>query len=298
MSEVLDKPEIITISRFLDPTNDVAFKRIFENTARLIDFLNSLLERRIGSRIVSVMPISIEELPNIGDGKRSLFDIKVKDDEGKTYVIEMQRGHDSYFKSRIQCYGAHTLVSMLRKGEEKPYVNATPVIVVSISKHNLFDETVPCISFHKSVEDTTGTCHLQLLRYLFIELGKFTKTEDELQTIEDEWVFFFKSWEYLKEPPSHVKDQFVKEAYKEIERFNWSVEQYDAYFRADMTFWQEVENLDERYERGKKEGKDEGKAEGKAEGMAYVAKKLFAQGKDAKYISDLTGLTEDEIKRL
>jgi len=49
---------------------------------------------------------------------------------------------------------------------------------------------------------------------------------------------------------------------------------------------------------GKAEGLAEGEAQGKLKEKLEIARNLLAKGLDAKFISETTGLTEAEIKKL
>lgn len=51
-------------------------------------------------------------------------------------------------------------------------------------------------------------------------------------------------------------------------------------------------------EGAKEEGRAEGEAKGKAEGKAEIAKNMLVAGMSIEQISDLTGLSPVEIKRL
>src|SRR5437016_1401587 len=77
-------------TRYLDPTNDVAFKKVFGDKSRLRDFLNAILRLPEGFKIKELDFIPTEEVPDLGQGKRSIFDLKCKDESGNVYVVEMQ----------------------------------------------------------------------------------------------------------------------------------------------------------------------------------------------------------------
>ena len=279
----------MTTQRFLDPTNDVAFKKVFvDKQERLISFLNSLLKERMGGKIISIAFLPTEEIPNLGQGKRNMFDLKVKDEHGRIYVVEMQRKPDKHFVLRVQLYASHALVSNVTKGSTGRDI--IPVIVISICDHKIFGDEVPCVSFHRTTEEETNECHLFLLKYLFIELPKFIKTEEELKTIEDDWIYFFKHSSELKEVPKNIRDENVIEAYKEIEQFNWSTEEYDAYVRASMTLDSELTKIETAFE--------EGKAEGREEEKIQIIKNLLSSGLDIKTMSESTGLSESEVEKL
>jgi predicted transposase/invertase (TIGR01784 family) len=77
-------------NRYLDPTNDVAFKRVFSDKEILMDFLNSAMHLENERKIIDLEYIESEEVPDIGQGKRSMFDIKVTDQSNRKYIVEMQ----------------------------------------------------------------------------------------------------------------------------------------------------------------------------------------------------------------
>ena len=94
--------------RYLDATNDVAFKKVFSNKEILIDFLNSMLHLTEGNKITELHFVPQEEIPDLGQGKRSIFDIKVLDLSGFWYIIEMQNRPDEFFLKRVQVYASST----------------------------------------------------------------------------------------------------------------------------------------------------------------------------------------------
>ncbi|UZW38584.1 PD-(D/E)XK nuclease family transposase [Rickettsia conorii] len=53
--------------------------------------MNSLLRLLQGDRIIDLSYITTEQLPLFLEGQRSLFDLQVKDETGRWYIIEMQR---------------------------------------------------------------------------------------------------------------------------------------------------------------------------------------------------------------
>ena len=95
------------MQRYLDPTNDSLFKKIFSDKERLKEFLNSILDLPEEYRIKEIEFIPAEQLPIIHRGKKSNFDLKVKDASGNWYIIEMQKKSESDYLKRVQYYTAH-----------------------------------------------------------------------------------------------------------------------------------------------------------------------------------------------
>ena len=279
------------MSRYLDATNDVAFKKVFSHKEILTDFLNSILRLPEGKHIEELHFVPQEEVPDLGQGKRSIFDIKVRDQSNFWYIVEMQNRPDELFLKRVQVYAASAYSNQLLKGED--YKGMMPVVVVSIVNGVLFPQEVECINRHSTREEKTNIQHLFELSYVFVELGKFIKTEEELETIEDFWLFYLSQSTKVKHPPEKVKDINILKAYEVLERFNWDEIAYDAYIRAKLLADTEKLNLNESFEKGVEQGIEKGKAEGKV----GIAKTMIAKGFDEKAILELTGLTIQEVKK-
>ena len=275
------------MSRYLDATNDVAFKKVFSHKEILADLLNSILRLPEGKKIEELHFVPQEEVPDLGQGKRSIFDIKVRDQSGFWYIVEMQNRPDELFLKRVQVYAASSYSNQLLKGEN--YKGMMPIVVVSIVNGVLFPQEVECINRHSTREEKTNIQHLFELSYVFVELGKFIKTEEELESIEDFWLFYLSQSTQVKHPPEKVKDANILKAYEVLERFNWDEIAYDAYIRAKLLADTEKLNLNESFEKGIEQGIETGKIE--------IAKTMINKGFDAQAILEITGLTVEEVKK-
>lgn len=93
-----DKPERKGRQQYAELLCDFMFKRLFGSEANkdvLIGFLNMLLE---DSDIVDVDFIPTEHLGETEDDRKSIFDISCRCSDGKTFIIEMQRGRQKHFR--------------------------------------------------------------------------------------------------------------------------------------------------------------------------------------------------------
>ena len=123
---------------FLNPTTDIAFKKLFGNAQHadiLISFLNSILKRKPGEEIVDVVFNNPNYVPNLPDDKAVIIDVLCTDQMGKKYVIEMQAARQNFFLERAQFYIALMLANQLKSGEE--YTKLRPVIFVAILDFDL-----------------------------------------------------------------------------------------------------------------------------------------------------------------
>lgn len=272
------------MQRYLDPTNDVGFKKVFGDKARLQDFLNSILRLPAGERISQIEFVPTDEIPDLGQGKRSLFDLKCQDESGRYFLIEMQSQRTPGLMKRLQYYGSHAYVSQLKSGQD--HKSLLPVVVVTVMKKSIFSEPTDVITFHRVLEIKTKKNYLEDLSYVFVELDKFHKSETELASYEDEWLFFLKEADLISQAPSNIKDKMVLQAFETMEMANWSPEAYDAYIRARLLLETEEMTGEERFNKGK--------AEGKAEAHMETALKMREKGMTAELIASVTGIVLED----
>ncbi|WP_374698304.1 PD-(D/E)XK nuclease family transposase [Wolbachia endosymbiont (group B) of Limnophora tigrina] len=84
----------MAISKFLDPKNDFAFRRIFgsvNNKDILIHFLNDMLGLTGVDQIEDVSFLSPIQAPDIASQKQSIVDVLCTDSAGTQLIIEMVR---------------------------------------------------------------------------------------------------------------------------------------------------------------------------------------------------------------
>lgn len=68
--------------------------------------------------------------------------------------------------------------------------------------------------------------------YTFLELPKFEKTIDELETLTEKWCYFFKhAYETNEEDLNKIvgKDVAISHAYQELDRFYWTKVELNTY---------------------------------------------------------------------
>ncbi|MBH1989291.1 MAG: Rpn family recombination-promoting nuclease/putative transposase [Myxococcaceae bacterium] len=287
------------MQRYLDPTNDVGFKKVFGDPIRMMDFLNNILRLSAGKRIQKVEFVPTEQIPDLGQGKRSLFDLKCQDESGTYFLIEMQCRRSPIFLKRMQYYGAHAYTSQIQAG--KKHADLLPVVVVAVLKESILPSNIEAISYHRTLEEKTGQHHLRELSYVFVELEKFHKTEKELLNFEDEWLFFLRDAHTRSHPPL-LKDLCVSQAFEAMERANWTPEEYDAYVRARLLLETEELSAKEQFDLGMVEGEAIGLEKGKPIwtelANLQTARNLLILKVDKPTISKATGFSLEKIEQL
>jgi predicted transposase/invertase (TIGR01784 family) len=272
--------------QFADIKNDIAFRKIFGNenkTVILISFLNAVLKLEGNSKMSWVEILNPYQLPIVLGAKSTILDVKAKDKTGSEYIVEMQVTEKIGFAKRVQYYSAKSYSSQLNVGEN--YHKLKPTIFIGILNFE-FLETENYLSRHLILDAETQEHKLKDLDFNFIELPKFHKTERELQTLIDKWVFFIKNAEDLTVIPSNIDDEGLRSAYVEADKHTWSKADLEAYEYARMRETDELTREIFVVQKAQLSTQNE------------IAKNLITLGLDNTTIAQGTGLTMEQIEEL
>jgi predicted transposase/invertase (TIGR01784 family) len=264
--------------QFADIKNDIAFRKIFGNekkTEILISFLNAVLKMEGKREITSVEILNPYQLLIVLGAKSTILDVKAKDKLGNEYIVEMQVTDKIGFAKRVVYYSAKSYSSQLNS--EENYYHLKPTIFIGILNF-IFLDSENYISRHLILDIETKEHKLKDLDFNFIELPKFDKSEKDLQSLLEKWVYFIKNAENLTVMPSNLDDEGLKNAYKEADRHHWKKEDLEAYQYARM---RETDDIAE-----------------KILILQNIAKKLLKRNFTNEEIEEGTGLTWEQIQEL
>ena len=298
------------LTKYLDPTNDVAFKKIFgteKNKDILIHFLNDILVFRSKQPIVEVEFLKTEQDPEIASRKTSIVDILCKDSQGSLYIVEMQVARTQGFEKRAQYYASKTYCSQAGIGDKYP--DLKEVVFIAIADFIMFPNKKKYKSDHVILDRESHEHDLKDFTFTFIELPKFKKQINKLCNIQEKWCYFFKhAQETSSEQLDKIigKDVVIQKAYRELDRFHWSPEALLTYEESEKRMNDYLSSLGQKFIEGKIEGKIEGLAEGiekgKQEGerkrQIAMAKKMLQKKLSLKEVVEFTELKLEEVKKI
>jgi predicted transposase/invertase (TIGR01784 family) len=228
----------MAISKFLDPKNDVAFKKVFGSEKHkdiLIHFINDILELQGNNQIEEVEYLSPMQDPEISSKKQSIVDVLCKDKNGVQIIVEMQVAPTKGFEKRAQYYAAKAYSRQLNSGQKADgvYQNLKEVIFIAIADCIIFPDKAAYKSDHVILDKKNYEHDLQDFSFTFIELPKFKKDKiEELSSIVEKWCYFFKN--AAKTSEEDLKrligsDLVIEQAYDALSQFNWSEKELVAY---------------------------------------------------------------------
>ena len=277
--------------QFLDPTIDIAFKKVFGNQARpeiLISFLNSILDLPEGEKISSVIITDPCNQPDTPKLKRSIVDVRCTDQKNRQFIIEVQVENQNDYIQRSEYYVAMAIARQLESGD--PYTKIVPVIFLGILKFKLFDGD-DYLSTHRILNVKTHEVTHKHASYTYIELPKFNKKLEELTTVADKWISLIKNAESFHDIPSQM--QMPLELDKALELLNKGTMTSNELAVYDIL-------VDERRVELsiKNTAIADSLKQGRKEAALAIAQQLLAKGIDAQTIAACTGLSVDELKKL
>ena len=258
-------------------------------------------ERKKG-RLSNIRYLNPEQLGLTREDRKSVFDVCCKTDSGEEFIVEMQKERQTYFRDRALYYSTYPLREQGRKGDWN--YRLTPVYMVGILDFTLdhpagngtgeagMEEKL--IYRYSLRESETGEEMTENLRFVFVELGTFRKSESELRGMLDKWMYVLKNLSRLTERPVELQERIFRRLFEAARIAAFTREELDEYTNDMMTENDRRNAID--YAR--KQGRAEGRAEGEMVGKLSVAQRMLAAGLDPKMISEMTGLAEPEIRGL
>ena len=268
----------------LSVKRDIVFKRIFAhkgNEEFLTEFLSSLLNIKI-KNIEIMHDIHLEK--DIEDDKLGIIDVRAIINDNSIINIEIQLRNEFNIIERSTFYGSKLISDQLRKNDL--YKDIKPVIVICILDYNFFpfeeyiNDTVMVLNKHRKFNVNEN------IKYYYIELPKFRKSNYNRESIINQWLTFIDSENSKELEEIMKKNNTIKKANDELE-----------YLEGDEAFKRKVE-LREKYERDLASALYNREEKGKLESKKEIAKKMIQKGMSLKEIEELTGLTEEELKNI
>lgn len=297
------------LSKFLDPQNDFAFKKIFgtpQHKDILIHFLNDMIDFQDNAVIENVEFLNPVRDPNVSYAKQSIVDVLCSDQKGRKYIVEMQVVNNDHFVKRAQYYAAKTYCSQINRGEK--YQNLKEIIFIAIANFIMFPDKSEYKSDHVILDKNSFTHDLKDFYFCFLELPKFKKKMNELSTMIEKWAYFFKyasRTSELEQKKFALEDPVIGQAFEALNQFSWSPEEILAYEDMEKKERDAQAIIDAATKSGLEQGQAMGQAIGETIGEVRgikkasieIAKKMLASGMfNEKQVFEITGLSHQEIE--
>ena len=248
---------------YLDPKNDLIFKRIFgENPDILISFLNALMPFEEDRVIEQIEYLPAELVPETPMSKNSIVDVRCKDNKGIQFIVEMQMYWTPSFMSRVLFNASKAYVRQTEPNFQ--YKNLQPVYTLSLINDIFREDTDEFYHHYKIVDILNTNKRIKGLEFIFIELPKFKPQNFTEKKMIALWLRFLTE---IKDQTEFVSPDFnsskeTKKAVKILEITSYTKRQLAAYDKYWDNISTEMSVMSEQKELAKIEGREEGREEG------------------------------------
>ncbi len=293
--------------KYLDPKNDLTFKKVFgKHPDLLISLLNALLPLSDSEQIESIEYLPNELAPELYKHKNSIVDVLCQDVCGRKFCVEMQMEWTTAFKQRVLFNASKLYVTQAK--ESQTYEQLQPVYSLNLV-NDIFEPGVPeFIHNYQIVHDKYSDKVIKGLHFTFIELPKFTPKSTLEKRMAVLWLRFLTEIDRTtpEAPEALRNDPKINKALEEVMISAFSEEELRYYDKIWDVIRTEKTLQEGKYEQGKAEGIAEGKAEGlaegiekgRAEGQLNAARAMLSDGLSPDKVAQYTGLTLEQINQL
>ena len=147
-------------------------------------------------------------------------------------------------------------------------------------------------------EKSSDTIFSDKLRFNYLSLPFFNKSEEECESGFEKWIYVLKYMEVLERLPFTAQKKIFNHLAKladvrclsseEQEKYDESIKAVDDYYSGLYGFYVE----------GEEKGIAKGRAEGELSKSLTIARNLLAMGMSLPQIVKATGLNEEQLKQL
>ena len=285
--------------KLLNPKNDYVFKRLFGsvgNETITKNLLSCILQQNITDVQLDCNPI-LEK--NLLDDKVGILDIKAKIDNTTNVDIEMQVTDHKNIEKRILFYLSKMYTKTIKKSQD--YSSLEKCIAILITNYNIdIIKNIPKYISKWSIreEEYQKIVLTDVMEIYIIELNKFKDYKEKSNHNSlNSWIEFIESPEVVD--MSNKEIQKAKKVLEEISQDEH--EQYLAELREKYIMDQKAIE-DAGYDKGLKAGIEQGIEQGIKQGInrekLQIAKKMLNEKINLDTISQITGLSIQELKTL
>ena len=280
--------------RYVNPYTDFGFKKLFGtelNKGLLISLLNALFDRSAQQspdeprQVVKDLRYLPTEKMDAYGLRRAVFDVYCEGENGEKFIVEMQKASQDFFKDRSVFYSAFPIIEQGKIGSEWDF-HLSAVYTIGILNFVFPGDEYDKDCFHhevKLIDVEDKHIFYDKLTYVYLEMPKFNKTEDQLVSMYDKWLFVLKNLTRLMERPAALQERVFTRLFEQAEIARFTPDESRIY-EESLKQYRDLRNVVSSAER---RGREEGKQE--------VASRLKNMGISVEQIEEATGLSAEEI---
>ncbi len=273
------------IEKYINPFTDYGFKKLFGeelNKDLLLDFLNELLSAEQG-RIIDLTYLKTEYVGYTLSDRKAVFDLYCENEKGEKFIVELQKTKQKFFKERTLYYSTLPIREQAIKNEWDFSLKAVYVIAIL---DFVFDEDKTELNKYrydvKLTDIDTKKVFYDKLTFIYLEMPKFNKTIEEIDTRFEKWLYVLRNLAKLERVPDKLREQIFEKVFETAEIARFTTDQVRSY-EESLNVFRDIKNSMDT---------------AKEEKAIDIAKNLLQLGVDIDIIVKSTGFSKEEIQKL
>jgi predicted transposase/invertase (TIGR01784 family) len=275
--------------KYINPFTDYGFKKLFgeePNKDLLLDFLNVLLKEEQGE----IKDLTYLKSEHLGTGeldRKAIFDLYCENEKGEKFIVELQKTKQNFFKDRTVYYSTFPIREQAKRADWNYELKAVYTIAILDFVFDEDKKDPDKFRYDIKLTDTeTKEVFYNKLTFIYLEMPKFNKTVDELETRFDKWLYVIRNLNRLDKVPDKLRERVFEKLFETAEIAKFTTDQIRSY----------EDSL--KYYRDLKNSLDTAKEEGIEIGKLEIAKKALEKGISIEDVVDLTGLRREQVEKL
>jgi predicted transposase/invertase (TIGR01784 family) len=258
----------------------------------LIDFLNEVILPK-QRKITDLNYRKNDHQGQTELDRKAIFDLYCTGSNNERFIVEMQKAKQNYFKDRSVFYSTSPIQEQAQRGDwdfRLSEVYTVGVLDFTFSDENedaknkkdkqISKEIKPKEVRHEvKLRDQKCQVFYDKLTFIYLEMPNFTKTEDELETTYDKWLYVLKYLPILPNRPSKLQGRIFERLFEAAEIARFSPEEKEQY-EDSLKSYRDLKNvIDTAFEEGQEKGKIEGEEKGQIKEKIKNIVKALKRGK-------------------
>jgi predicted transposase/invertase (TIGR01784 family) len=278
--------------KYINPFTDFGFKKLFGeelNKDLLMSFLNELLPQH--HQIKELSYSSSEFVGSNEFDRKAVFDIYCTSESGEKFIVEMQKARQNYFKDRSVFYASFPIQEQAVKGDDWNF-KLSAVYLIGILDF-VFEENKHSVEVKHTIQlkNQHGKVFYDKLTFIYLEMPKFNKLENELETTFDKWLFVLKNLPKLESRPAKLQEKVFEKLFKAAEMAKLDRTEIEVYERS-LKYYRDLTNV---VDTAKVDGFEQGFEQGIEKGIkSAINSKLLTN----QQIANIFGVDVEFIKSL
>ncbi len=289
------------VEKYINPFTDYGFKKLFGeelNKDLLLDFLNELLKEEQG-QIKEITYLKTEHLGLTELDRKAIFDLYCENERGEKFIVELQKSKQNFFKDRTVYYSTFPIREQAKRADWNYELKAVYTIAILDFVFEADKNEPDKFRYDVKLKDIeTNKVFYDKLTFIYLEMPKFKKTIEQLETRFDKWLYVISNLNKLDRIPESLREQIFEKVFETAEIAKFTYDQVLSY-EDSLKYYRDLKNsLDTAREEGEMKGEIKGIIKGKIEGKIEVARNMLSMNVSTDIIMQATGLSEEEIKKI